>query len=260
MDESKIFPSIDLYDNMEDKPIKDETDVLNTLKVFGVINNDGGVLSIVPLIDFNDVFLQNFNRPLVELSSGTVRVIKDVLKEYNESNLQSVIKADLDIIFSKKIKGYDERQTDRDVITDLDDMLVVDDDLKTIATEETQKKYQVAINSAYFKINNFRKRLTKIYSDVETTAKQIISLQSKGEATTALQERLKILQDKQISLQTLIEEQEGFISELKRSRNTNSLMVFFDMAEKELEQLKSFSEREELTADEIDQAERIYSL
>jgi len=34
VDESKLYPSIDLYDNMEDKPIKDESDVFSTLQTF----------------------------------------------------------------------------------------------------------------------------------------------------------------------------------------------------------------------------------
>ena len=129
-----------------------------------------------------------------------------------------------------------------------------------LVTDESKRKYQVAINSARFKIDNFRKRLAKVYSDIEITAKQIIELQNNNESTVNLQTKLKTLQDKQISLQTLIEEQESFISDLKKSRETNSLIVFFDMAERELEQLKTLSEKSELTADEIDQAERIYSL
>lgn len=260
MDTSKVFPSVSLYDDMEDKPIKDESDVMDALKLFSIVDNEGEVLNIASLVDFNSVFLEHFGKPLVELSAGSVRVIKDTLKQYNESKLQPIIKADLDIIFAKKIKGYDERETTNEVDTDLEDIFNIDEGFRELATEESQKKFQVALNSATFKIENFRKRLAKIYSDIETTSKQIIDLQSKGEATPALQDKLKILQDKQINLQTLVEEQEGFISELKKSRESNSLMIFFDMAEKELEQLKAFSERSELTADEIDQAERIYSL
>lgn len=256
---------VPIYDNV-DKVNKSATDVINALKMFKIISSDKTMLNLEALKAFNEVFHKYLEYDLVSNNiNNKVFVIKSTLNKLNELNIWSEVKDTLDKMFNKELEEFN-KDWGNDLDVDLendetfdplnDNIFNINDLINDEKGPTSYTKYGAIIANYNSQINIIDKRIIGLKNKVRTLEHKLIE----NKDDKSILNNITFLKKKIADFEALRALKEDSIADLKKAASISKISIIFREAEKALVELKNIANSEDLTADDIAYAEKIFTI